>query len=170
MPVRQVSALRPLLDGGAPVHGALAPGQTIVYVLDASGSMGRSGRFDRAGRALAATLREQPPDVRFQVVVYAGTARLLLPAAGGCVPAGVENVERAAAALAAVEPLGHGAHADALRLAGRLNPEFVLVFTDGDDLPADAARAMARGLARPPEVSVVVVGADGVRPPRPWPQ
>jgi hypothetical protein len=157
-----------LLDGGQPVHGALAPGQTIVYVLDASGSMGLAGRFDRARRALLATLRCQPMDVRFQVVLYTGTARLLLPEPGGCVASTAENVERAAALLMNIEPVGRSAHDAGLRLAGTLNPEFILVFTDADDLPADAVRAVAARLARPPIISLAIVGSRVVSAPRAW--
>ncbi len=153
----------PTPGGGPPVHGALTPGQAVVYVLDASGSMGQGGRFDRARRSILATLRRQPPEVKFQVIVYAGSARTLLP--GGCVPATAANVEHAAALLAAVEPLGRSEHADALRLAGRLAPTFVLVLTDADDLPADAVRTLTRA-AKPATVCVSVVGEDGVTSPK----
>lgn len=155
----------PVLAGGQPVHGALQHGQTIVYVLDASGSMGQAGKFDRARRALLATLREQPDDVRFQVIVYAGAARGLMP---GCVPASSENIERTANWLSGIEPVGQSAHADALKLAGHANPEFVLIFTDGDDLPTDAVRTLSLRLARPAALSIVVVRNDGLDSPRPW--
>lgn len=68
--------------GGTAVHGPLAADQAIVYLLDASGSMGEWGKFDAARRALVATLRLQPPNVRYQVVVYAGTATVLLRSHG----------------------------------------------------------------------------------------
>src|SRR5262245_21335171 len=84
-----------------PVHGALRPGQTIVYVLDASGSMGEWGKFASARRALIATLRAQPESVRVQVVVYSSTAQAVLP--GGCVPATAANVARIEQSLSGKE-------------------------------------------------------------------
>ena len=90
-----------------PIHGTLKPGQTIIYVLDASGSMGEYGKFERARRSLIATLQEQPESVRFQVVVYAGTAILPLPApASGCVAATPDNINRMELALRVFEAGG----------------------------------------------------------------
>jgi len=169
--IQQAAAREPvpappsLLGGGRPMHGSLASGQTIVYVLDISGSMGQSGKLDRARRALLATLREQPEDVRFQVIVYAGFARRLLPDAG-CVMATVANVERTAQALLAIEPVGRSAHVDALRLAAQANPEFVLVLTDAEDLPAGAIREMTSRLARPAVVTIAIVKGDTIETPR----
>src|SRR5437016_1863124 len=84
-PAGHASAPKPAVGASVsapapPVHGPLGAGQTIVYVLDASGSMGEWGKFARARAALIATLRAQPQTVRFQVVVYAGTADVRLPA------------------------------------------------------------------------------------------
>lgn len=149
-----------MLEGGDALHGSLAEGQTIVYLLDASGSMGQSGKLDRAKHALAATLREQPESVRFQVIVYAGFAKPLAP--GGCQTATDENVERAIQDLAAIEPAGRSSHVEALRLAANLNPEQVLVLTDAEELPAAAIRDLLRRLARPPVVSLATVRGDGI--------
>ena len=77
---------------GRAIHGALAAGQTVVYVLDCSGSMGAAGKFDAARAALVATLAQQPPTVRFQVIVYAGTAKPLLASDGKGLPATADNV------------------------------------------------------------------------------
>lgn len=155
-------------SAGAPVHGPLGPGQTVVYVLDTSGSMGEWGKLAAAKRALVATLRRQPPTVRFQVVVYAGRGRVLLPApVGGCVAATAENAERIAGALRAVEPAGRSDHADGLRTALALRPDFVVVFTDADDLTAARVRGVLAGAARPAVVCVAAVGPSGVGPPAP---
>lgn len=153
--------------GGSPVHGALAPGQTVVYVLDASGSMGEWGKFDVARRALVATLRCQPEAVRFQVVVYAGTAFVPLPApASGCVPATADNVTRMIDALRALgNPTGRSNHAAGVQKALGLRPDIVLIFTDAADLPVPALRGVVRQAAKPATVCVAKVAADGVGEP-----
>ena len=60
----------------SPIHGPLNAGQSIVYILDASGSMGEWGKFDKARKKLIATLQSQRETVSFQVVIYTGALRL----------------------------------------------------------------------------------------------
>ncbi|HEY2910411.1 MAG TPA: vWA domain-containing protein [Gemmataceae bacterium] len=153
--------------GGMAVHGPLAPNQAIVYLLDASGSMGEWGKFDAARRALVATLRLQPPNVRYQVVVYAGTATVLLRGAPGeCLPATPGNLTRTIAALEALPaPAGRSNHVEGLRTALTLHPELVLFFTDGDDLPALALRNVRKQAARPATVCLARVNGDRVEAP-----
>lgn len=149
-----------------PLHGALTPGQTIVYVLDASGSMGEWGKFEAARRAVIATLRRQPEGVRFQVVVYAGLAQALLPApVSGCVPTTADNVDRIEKALAALPPAGRSNHAEGLRAALALRPDFVLMITDATDLSAEKFRGVFAQAPKLPVVCVATVTADGVGPP-----
>src|SRR5207248_4028375 len=148
-----------------PLHGALSPGQTIVYVLDASGSMGEWGKFDRARAALIATLRAQPPSVRFQVVVYAGTADFPLPApVGGCATATADNVDRMALALETRTPAGRSDHLAGLRPALTPRPDFVLILTDAGDLPAAKFRSLVAQHGRPVRVCVAKVGAEVIAP------
>ncbi|MDB5312169.1 MAG: hypothetical protein JWO38_6371 [Gemmataceae bacterium] len=155
------------VEGGSPVHGPLGAGQVIVYVLDASGSMGEWGKFDAARRALVATIRKQPETVRFQVVVYEGFAFIPLPAAeSGCVPATADHVGRMTDVIRALkDPRGRSNHAEGLRKALTLQPDFVLILTDADDLPAAALRGVMRQATRPVTVCVAKVGADGVGKP-----
>lgn len=170
-PVAHASAPAP--TGGAsaatpvrPVHGALGAGQTIVYVLDMSGSMGEWGKFAKARAALVATLRAQPPSVRFQVVVYAGGADFPLPApVGGCVAATAEHIGQVEAALGTVAPAGRSDHAAGLRLAVSLRPDFVLILTDANDLSAARLRGVVAQAGRPVRVCVAKVGAEGVGEP-----
>ncbi|MBX9628269.1 MAG: VWA domain-containing protein [Gemmataceae bacterium] len=175
-PVRPAAATAPAksaplpLDGGSPVHGALTSGQTVVYVLDASGSMGEWGKYDLARRALAATLRQQPATVRFQVVVYAAAAFLPLRAPETrCVPATADNVNRMAAALLALaHPAGRSDHAAGLRAALELRPDVVVFVTDADGPPPAAFRELVRRADPRPVVCVARVGAGAVAPPAEW--
>ena len=166
-PVQPASGTIPTAPPVPPVHGALYPGQTIVYVLDASGSMGEWGKFDRGRRALIATLRKQPDTVRFQVVVYAGTAVLPLPApVGGCVAATEDHVQRMELALKTVAPAGRSNHLEGVRLAVSLKPDVVLILTDADDIPAAKVRGIVAQAGKPLTVCVAKVGADAVEVPR----
>lgn len=146
------------------MHGALRPAQTVVYLLDGSGSMGALGKFAAARAALHATLARQPATVRFQVVVYDGTARALT--AGGAVPATPANVDAALAKLATVEPRGKSNHLVALRAALDSRPDVVVWLTDADDLTAGVVRPVLRASGRPVPVCVGLVTAAGVQQPR----
>ena len=160
-PAAHVSAAPPV----RPVHGPLGAGQTIVYVLDASGSMGEWGKFDRARAAVLATLRAQPPAVRFQVVHYAGLATVPLEApVNGSVAATPDHIDKMELALARLAPAGRSDHAAGLREALKLRPDFVLFLTDATDLPVAKFRALVAQQPRPVKVCVATVGADGVGP------
>jgi von Willebrand factor type A domain len=147
-----------------PIHGAMTPGQTVVYVLDGSGSMGEFGKFAAARAALVATLRRQPEGVRFQVIAYSGAARPLFP--GGCVPATPANVAAAEAKLLALEPAGRSNHAEAVRLAAGLRPDVILLLTDADDLSAAQFKSALAAAGKPIPVCVAKVTAYNVGTPQ----
>ncbi|MBA4067339.1 MAG: hypothetical protein C0501_27245 [Isosphaera sp.] len=157
--IRRPAAPRPA-PAAAPLHGAMKPGQVVVYVLDCSGSMGEFGKLAAAKAALAATLRRQPGEVRFQVVAYNSTARALLP--GRAVPASAANVAAAEAALADLAAAGRSDHREGVRAAAALRPDVVILLTDADDLSAAALKPVLAG--RP--VCVARVTAAGAGPPR----
>ena len=140
------------------IHGALKSGQTVVYVLDCSGSMGAAGKFDAARAALVATLRQQPATVRFQVIVYAGTAKPLLATDGNALPASEANVRAASEKLAALEPRGSSDHYGAARAALAFRPDVILMLTDADDLSAAVLKSLAKAIP----VCVGQVTAEGV--------
>lgn len=151
--------------GPQSIHGALAPAQVVVYVLDCSGSMGAGGKFDAARAALVATLQQQPPTVRFQVIVYAGGAKPLL-ASEGALPATAANVRAAADKLAALDARGASNHREAVREAVAFKPDVILLLTDTDDLSAAALKPVLAAAQKSVALCVGLVAADGVRPPR----
>jgi hypothetical protein len=162
---QSIAAPAPAAAGGVPaLHGGLAPGRSVVYLLDASGSMGEHGKLALARSALVATLRAQPEGVRFQVIVYDGSARPLLPG-DGCVPATPSNVDAAAARAAGVEPRGRSNHAEALRAAARRRPDAILILTDAGLTRGQLGPALA-GLAKPTYICLSTVTPGGVEPPR----
>lgn len=146
---------------GRVLHGAFKPAQTVVYVLDCSGSMGATGKFTAARSALLTTLAQQPATVRFQVVVYDSAPRALVP--GGAVLATPENVQTASAKLAAIEPRGKSNHLIALRAALDLRPDVVVWLTDADDLTGAAIKPVLKASGRPVPVCVGLVTAAGVQ-------
>ncbi|HYH65236.1 MAG TPA: vWA domain-containing protein [Urbifossiella sp.] len=140
-PAAAVSAVRP-------AHGALAAGQRVVYLLDASGSMGEWGKFAASRDVLTATAAVQPASVDVKVVVYAATAEVVTPAA-----------------LAARTPVGRGDHLAGLRFALAQAPDIVVWFTDADELPTAAVRTLLRRAGKPVTLFVARVGPNGVAAP-----
>jgi hypothetical protein len=112
-----------------------AQGKSVVYVIDRSSSIGDE-RFDRAREQVIASLRQLPPDARFQVIAYDKNALPLRVGEGGLAAATLANVEAAAAALAAMRTEGGTDHVRALRLALSLAPDVVFFLTDEDELTA----------------------------------
>ena len=152
---------------GTPLHGALDAKQSIIYVLDASGSMGEWGKFDAARSVLIATIRLQPESVRFQIVIYSGIAAVPIRSAPGeCLASTPANVARAIAALESLGvPSGRSNHVEGLRAALAFHPDIVLILTDADDLPATAFRGVVRQAAKPAKICTARVQARAVDSP-----
>lgn len=150
-------------SSAAPLHGRLADGQTVVYVLDCSGSMGEYGKLVAARAALWATLRQQSEAVKVRVLAYNSTARPL--GFAGPVPATAANVGLIGAELARLTPQGRSNHADGLRRAATPRPDVIVWLTDADDLSAAAVRPLVGG-GSPVPVYLALVTPEGVRPPR----
>jgi hypothetical protein len=147
----------------AAIHGPLKPEQTVVYVLDCSGSMGAAGKLDAARTALISTLKQQPATVRFQVIVYRGRAGPLLASDGKGLPATDANIRAAVKELAAIEARGKSNHLEAVGVALAFRPDVILILTDADDLnPALLKRILARA-PKPVLVCVGQVTPEGVQ-------
>ena len=155
------------MTSGTPLHGALDAKQCIVYVLDASGSMGEWGKFDAARGALIATIRLQPESVRFQIVIYSGVAATPIRSAPGeCIASTSANVAKAIAALESLgSPSGRSNHVEGLRAALAFRPDLVLILTDADDLPSTAFRGVVKQAAKPAKICTACVQARAVDSP-----
>jgi hypothetical protein len=147
----------------SPLHGAMKPGQTVVYILDCSGSMGEFGKLALARSTLLATLQRQPEGVRFQIIPYNSNARLLLPGGYASMTANLAPVEGLLAKLVAA---GRSNHTDALRVAIGLRPEAIVWLTDADDLSATKLKPVLNGAGKPTPVYVAEVSARGVGSPK----
>ncbi len=148
------------------IHGPLAPNQTVVYVLDCSGSMGAAGKLDAARSALVATLKQQPATVRFQVITYAGGAIPLLTTNGTALPATEANIRNATDRLVALEARGKSNHATAIRAALAFRPDVVLLLTDADDLDPATLKSLLASSPKPVLGCVGQVTVAGVQRPR----
>jgi|GEM_PF-2021311 len=122
------------ISGPQAIHGVLKPNQIVVYVLDCSGSMGAAGKFDLARAALLVTLQQQPPTVRFQIIVYARDAAPLLASDGQALLANEANLRLAATKLAALTARGKSNHLAAVSAALRFHPEVIVMLTDAEEL------------------------------------
>ena len=119
--------------------------QSVVYVIDCSGSMGAAGRLALARRELLASLERLPETVRFQIIPYNRRAEpLRINGHSGLVPATPENKQAAAARLEAIVPEGSTEHQAALQQALLLGAEAIYFLTDADDLRPDQVHALTR--------------------------
>jgi hypothetical protein len=115
------------------LFSAPAPGQTVVYVIDRSASMGLHGALATARRELLASVERLPATARFQVIAYNNAPVPLVGRWQDVVAATPENVARVAAAPELQEPLGGTRHLPALHLALTLHPDVIWFLTDADD-------------------------------------
>ncbi|MFO0810401.1 MAG: VWA domain-containing protein [Gemmataceae bacterium] len=123
--------------------GVQAKGTSVVYVIDRSASMGLDSRFDRARRAVAASLRRLPPNTRFQVIAYHRTATAL-PNTSGLIAATPGAVEAAIAHLDSLAAEGSNGHRAALAFALSMRPDAVYYLTDDDELTVEDVREVTQ--------------------------
>jgi hypothetical protein len=128
--------------------------------------MGAAEKLDRARAALSATLRQQPATVRFQVIVYAGTATPLLATNGTALSASAANVQSAVEKLAPLEPRGKSNHSAAICAALAFRPDAIVLLTDADDLSAATLKPLLGSASRPVAVYVGQVTAERVQRPQ----
>jgi len=149
----------PKSGGPKPIHGKLRSGQTVVYLLDRSSSMGVDGLLGRAVATLTASLDQLSPDVRFQIVAYNSGTKSLTSEPLPSIPA---NIDRAAAWLKDLTAEGGSDHKTGFHEALGCRPDLVFLLTDADDLEWRDVRAINAMLRTPVVISAAVFG--GPRP------
>jgi hypothetical protein len=149
----------PNSGGPKPLHGELKAGQTIVYLLDSSASMGIDGILPRAMGAVRASLEHLGPDTRFQIVAYNGGVKPFLSEPVAATPG---TVDRAGRWLAALLPEGGSKHVAGFREAFASRPDIVYLLTDADGLDEADVRAVASLNRKPAVIMAAVFG--GIRP------
>ena len=138
------------------LHGPLKPGQSVVYVLDRSSSMGIDGLLPAAVAAIKASLDQLGPEVRFGIVAYNGgsstfSSGLLLPT--------WSNVVRAAGWLSQLRAEGRSNHAAGMREGLWLRPDAIVLLTDADDLDEAEVSEIAKLMRTPIRLDVAIFGA-----------
>ena len=129
--------------GGAAASffGTPIKGQSVVYVIDRSLSMGPSGALNRARAELLVSLQALPATARFQVILYNCSAQpLRLGDGAGLLPADPATRRGAAAIIRATCPEGNTDHVQALRCGLGLRPDLLFFVTDADDLNPEQVR------------------------------
>lgn len=121
-----------------------ARGQTIVYLIDVSASMGPSGALEEARQELLASIRRLPPQVRFQIIVFHSQAHCLLPGSSGWLAAGPETLGRVETALRDVRAEGKTEYDQALKWGLAMKPDVLFLLTDGRDLPVHLVQEATR--------------------------
>ncbi|HEV3205226.1 MAG TPA: VWA domain-containing protein [Gemmataceae bacterium] len=110
-------------------------GQTVVYVIDRSASMGLNGGLALAKRELRTSVERLPSSTRFQVIAY---NRFTEPfRIGGQISLLSANWENKSRVLRIIEDLqaeGGTDHLAALKRALIYQPEDIFFLTDADDL------------------------------------
>jgi Ca-activated chloride channel family protein len=112
-----------------------AAGQTIVYVIDRSASMGLNGGLAFAKRELQSSLDRLPPATRFQVIAYNRFAEPLR--VGGKISllaADWDNKNEVLRAIEGWKAEGGTDHLGALQRALVYQPDIIFFLTDADDL------------------------------------
>lgn len=113
----------------ASFFGLRAEGKLFIYVVDCSGSMGDSGRLDRAKRELRRSVAALQFPQRFKVIFYNDQA---LPMPGALPkPADSGSKGQLARWLDLVEADGETDPRSALSLAVALRPDAVFLLSDG---------------------------------------
>jgi hypothetical protein len=123
------------------------PGEpgSIVYLIDSSLSMGQNAAFDTARRELLVSLRQLPPTCGVQVLLYDQEPRFLVPGSSKKFLSPVPAVLDEMAVLLEKERPGNDTnHCNALDAALALNPQTIVLVTDGDDLDEATARKILR--------------------------
>ncbi|MBX9677728.1 MAG: VWA domain-containing protein [Gemmataceae bacterium] len=115
----------------------------VVFVLDASASMGQSDAWNIARAELFAALEGMKADARCKVIVYAGTPRLLLPARTDWLDPAADRTAMLEA-MKELAPEGRTEHGPALKMAITLRPDAIYFLTDADDLTQDHLRDIQR--------------------------
>jgi hypothetical protein len=144
----------------APLHGRVKAGQSIVYVLDRSSSMGINDLLRAATVALKASLSQLDQKARFQVVAYNGAAT---PMGTELQPANPENIERATRWLGGLVAEGKSDHVAGFREAVWLHPDAIYLLTDADDLDEREVKAIAELVRLSVSLNVTLFAAGPVR-------
>jgi hypothetical protein len=128
---------------GVGFFGTRARADTVVFVVDMSGSMNDGRRFDRAVDELIRSLNALVPTQRFFVFFYNGVTYPMLDQRSAKLTAATPgNRTKVIKWIKTLEPNGDTAPEEALERALKLKPQVIYFLTDGEIPPTtrDAAK------------------------------
>lgn len=133
----QFGGHQPIVGGGGGVgfFGAEASGDSVVFVVDKSGSMSHGGRMEAAKLELANALQQLRPYQRFYVIFYSNEAdRMLAPSSPeALLPASQQNLQDVIRWISEEVKAGGGTQPrDSLLAALEMEPDIIFFLTDGD--------------------------------------
>jgi len=131
--------------GGQRLFPPVPPGQSVVYLLDHSMSMGLKDALDRARNELLSSLASLPESSRFQVVVFNRQVELLLPASqGDWLQANPGTLLATRQALLSLVATGSTRPALAVHRALAMRPQQIVLATESDDLSSAEIAELTR--------------------------
>lgn len=124
---------------------APARGQSVVYVIDRSISMGLNGALEMVKTELLHSLAELPSQARFQVIFFNRTAETVhVEGQTALLSASAANKQQVAGQLETLRAEGGTDPWPALRLALSLEPDVIYFLTDGNDLKTEHVRTVTQ--------------------------
>lgn len=128
-----------------PFFPAVTAGQSVVYLLDHSLSMGWRNCLVQARAELLRSLEELPSSSSFQVLVFNRQVDLLLPASRNrWLQPDRNTVERVREALLSLAPSDGTQLCQAMKEALVWRPQHIILVTDSDDLNAKEIADLTR--------------------------
>jgi hypothetical protein len=125
--------------------GAGAQARQVVFLVDRSISMGLNGGLEAAKKELLACLECLPVDTRFQVLFYNRTVeRLDSTERDGLLANSTANHAIVTRRIERIQAQGGTDHLSAIRAALALEPELILLVTDGDGLTLEQVRTLTQ--------------------------
>jgi hypothetical protein len=120
------------------------PGQSVVFLLDCSLSMGPSGAFAHARQELLARLARLPAGIRFQVIPYNSQALPLPNNRPEFLPMSPEVLAQVTRLLTAIHPARSTKPFAALKCGLSLHPDVLYLVTDTDEMGTAEVDAVTR--------------------------
>lgn len=137
------------------------PADTVVFVVDMSGSMNDGTRFERASKELVRCLNSMPPTQKFFVFFFnAITYPMLDMQSPQLTPATADNRAKVIKWIKKLQPDNDTAPEDALERALKLQPEVIYFLTDGEIPPTTPDTVKKLNHAHKTVIHTIAIGSQ----------
>jgi hypothetical protein len=118
---------------GVGFFGTRSRAESVVFIVDMSGSMNEGHRFDRATQELTRSLNALEPSQKFYIFFYNGLTRPLFDQrVNKLLPATTATRAKAIKWIKTIRPDGDTFPEDAIERALKMKPQVVFFLTDGE--------------------------------------